>query len=970
MRRLFRRSLFSVLFLIPLIAVLQVPVFIGGAALGTYLVYSRDLPKIPQLASYQPRTVSTFFADDGTVIGTFYKQKRFVVDLEQMPTHVVNAFLGAEDSRFYEHSGVYWPGIARAVLTNLKASMNGGRGVQGGSTITMQVTRHFLLTRERRISRKIKEMLLASELERIWGKKKILHVYLNEIYLGEGCYGVDAAARGYFGKPVEHLTVAEAALIAGLVASPARYNPFKSEKLARHRQVTVLQRMLRAGFITKEQYDQAKNETLVFRRETVRPFDLVPDFAEAVRRYIVSKYGEDKLYNEGLKVFTTCKIDFQQKALDAMTKGLNEIKARQKYLAILRTIPNEQISELLQGRKTPSLVEDNLYQGVVVKVVRGKPETDLQVALSKKVVGWVRVPPSEAMAYKVGHVLALRFDKFVDDAPFFRLDKDPKLQGALVLIENKTGYVRALVGGSSGEHFQFNRATQARRQPGSAFKPIIYSAAIEKKSYTPATIVVDEPVTVDLGARDDEEWEPKNAGGGFLGPVSVRTALELSRNICTVKILMDVGIDPVIELARKMGVTSPLGRNLSLSLGSSEMSLYEITSAYTVFPNAGVYVQPVLVKRIEDRLGNVLEDNTKLPVLDPSEMPQPIPRQEFRDLVGDAPLKDDETGLVKPKVAAPEKSPNPSPNKEGDECSQRGDVPRSRVRPALSAQTSYIITSMLQGGLVRGTGAGIRKILNRKDLAGKTGTTNNSTDTWFIGFNPEYTAGVWVGFDEKRPIGKREAGGRTALPIWGYLMKAVLEKVPEREFPVPPDIVFEEMTTYVGSPKQGFMPGTVTEPVYEPMIGLTLVMNPDDLKEYGTALISGSHAPAGGDPSSAFGGPYSQSLTPIYPQYQAPYPPPQSPEGGTVAPQPGVPRGQQAPGPYGYWGRSNQPPAYSGPPPVYLPDSSPGAQSPPRQGGPDQEQHSGASFPPQLPRFPDVEQEQDVQPYYPERVPR
>jgi membrane carboxypeptidase/penicillin-binding protein len=584
------------------------------------------------------------------------------------------------------------------------------------------------------------------------------------------------------------------------------------------------------------------------------------------------------------------------------------------------------------------------------------------------VVGWVRLSSSEAQAYKIGQVLALRFDKFVDEAPTFTLDKDPKLQGALVLIENKTGYVRALVGGSSGEHFQFNRATQAQRQPGSAFKPIIYSAAIEKKSYTPATIVVDEPVTVDLGDREDEEWEPKNAGGGFLGPVSVRTALELSRNICTIKILMDVGIDPVIDLARKMGVTSPLGRNLSLSLGTSEMSLYEITSAYTVFPNGGVYVRPVLVKRIEDRFGNVLEDNTKIPVLDPSEMPLPTPRKEFRDLVGDAPLTE-AGGLVKPKIASAQDSPAPVHNNDGEGHPKQGEASTSRVHAALSAQTSYIMTSMLQGGLVRGTGAGIRKILNRKDLAGK-----KAMDTWFIGFNPDYTAGVWVGFDEKRPIGKREAGGRTALPIWGYLMKDILEKVPEREFPVPPDIVFEQMTTYVGSPKQGFVPGTVTEPVYEPMIGLTLVMNPDDLKEYGTALISGYNVPVGSEPSpsSPAGSPNGQPLNPFYPQYQAPYPPRQSPGGAPGSPQPIVRYGQQVPDPRGPWGSSNQyqPPAHSSPPPAYPPQSSPGVQSFPQQDGKLHEQPSAVSVSPQPPRLPDVEQQPQMRPYYPEQEPR
>jgi penicillin-binding protein 1A len=571
--------LFNLFFLIPLVLLVEIPIFCAGVALAAYLIYSNDLPQIPHLAVYRPRTVSTFYSDDGTVIGVFYKQKRFVVDLEQIRPHVMNAFLAAEDSRFYEHSGVDWQGFARAAVVNLKY----GRIVQGGSTITMQVARNLFLTRERRLSRKIKEILLAYELERLWGKKKILYIYLNEIYLGEGCYGVEAAARGYFDKPVEQLNVPEAALIAGLVASPSKYNPFKSGKLARGRQLTVLGRMLTKGFISEAEYEKAKQLKVAIKKDDTKPFDLVPDFAEAVRRYIVRKYGEKRLYNEGLKVFTTCRVEYQRMAHEALVKGLKEIRGRQKNLAILRTLPKDQIAERLRKRSVPELKEGKIYQGVIVKIGRLKNQTELHVALSKSVRGRVRIPKSEASPYKVGQVLALRFDKFADEKAMFALDNDPTLEGALVCIENRTGYVRALVGGASMEHFKFNRATQGKRQPGSAFKPIIYAVAIEKRGYSPATIIVDEPVEVDL-EHTDELWSPKNAGGNFLGPISLRSALELSRNICTIKVLMDTKFDPVIEMAHKMGISSPLGHNLSLSLGTSGMSLYEMTSAYTVFP--------------------------------------------------------------------------------------------------------------------------------------------------------------------------------------------------------------------------------------------------------------------------------------------------------------------------------------------------------------------------------------------------
>jgi len=836
------KTAFIVLFVIPIFLLVEIPIFLAGVSLGAYAVYSRNLPQIPELRRYQPRTVSTFYSDDGTVIGIFYRQKRFVVDLEQMPTHVINAFLAAEDSRFFQHSGVDWIGIARAAVRNLRA----GKITQGGSTITMQVTRNFLLTRKKRISRKSKEIILASRLEKTWGKKRILHIYLNEIYLGEGCYGVEAAARNYFDKPVEHITIGEAALIAGLVASPARYNPFKSMELAKTRQEIVLDNMLRAGFITREQFDGASKETPLFRKEMPRPFDLVPDFAEAVRRHIIDKYGADSLYNQGLKVFTTCRIDYQKKAVEAVEKGLQEIKARHKHFAIIGSVPVEEIPELLERRSTPVLTEGKLYQAVVTRVRTRKKRTDLYLALSAELSGRVRLD-RPTTAYREGHVLAVRFERFAGKIPYFVLDDSPKIQGALVAMENRTGYVRALVGGASREHFKFNRATQAKRQPGSAFKPLIYAAAIEKKSYSPATIIVDEPIVVDLEQKD-EEWEPRNSGGDFLGPISLRRALELSRNICTVKILMDVTFDPVIELAKKMGISSELGRNLSLSLGTSEVTLFELTSAYTVFPNSGVYLQPILIKRVEDRFGNVLEDNTDVPVLEAGKTPRPVPRDEFR--TGDA------TGVREPEGPR-RKNPSTRPSRKSRKSVQtvpgrktgletgtraadgNGEaglpaLPRSEprsVKPALSPQTAYIMTDLLQGGVKAGTSARMRRYLNRKDLAGKTGTTNNAEDAWFIGFTPDYTTGVWVGFDEKRPLGWTEEGGRAALPIWGYFMREVLKKHPEKEFPVPPAITFTHMITYAGNKRTGFVPKTVREPVYSPFVGKTLVLSPLDPPE-------------------------------------------------------------------------------------------------------------------------------------------
>jgi len=351
---------------------------------------------------------------------------------------------------------------------------------------------------------------------------------------------------------------------------------------------------------------------------------------------------------------------------------------------------------------------------------------------------------------------------------------------------------------------------------------------------------VDEQIEVEL-EREDEIWEPRNAGGNFLGPLSLRRALELSRNICTIKILMDVGFDPVIQMARSMGITSALGRNISLSLGTSEVSLFQLTSAYTVFPNSGIHVDPVLVKRIEDRYGNVLEDNTEIPLLDNSEIPRPVPREEFRTVptanTGPQNYQEaEDDSMPTDEPANPQaRQRNDRPKQKASQAVARADgtstQPSKRVSAAMSPQTAYIMTSILQGGVKVGTGARMVKYVQRKDLAGKTGTTNNAEDTWFIGFNPEFTAGVWVGFDEKRPLGSREEGARAALPVWGYFMREVLKNRPEKEFPVPPDITFKEMLTFAGSPTEGFSPMPVREPVYTPFAGKTLVLCPIDTPE-------------------------------------------------------------------------------------------------------------------------------------------
>ncbi len=842
---------------VPVLAVPAALCFLAGGVLGAVIGYSARLPEIPELAKYRPKTVSTFYSDGGTVIGIFYKQKRFVVPLKRIPFHVSHAFIAAEDRRFFQHAGVDWKGISRAAYKNAMAL----NVHQGASTITQQVARHVMLSKDRKISRKVKEMLLARKIEKLWGKRKILHVYLNEIYLANQCYGIEAASRTYFDKHVEQLNVAEAALLAGIVPSPSRYNPFTSRKMSIIKQRLVLGNMLKSGVISKAQYEKALSERLKFRTKADRPFDIVPDFTEAVRRYVIKKYGALRLYQEGLKVYTTCRLGDQHRAFKALNKGLDEIKDREKRHIILRKIETKDIAGFLAGRSLHELSVGREYQGVVTRVAKSSKRTRLHVSLDKRISGYVELP-GRTSAYRVGQLLSLKFEKYENSALVFVPAQDPPLQGALVCIENGTGFVRALVGGSSRDHFQFNRATQAMRQPGSIFKPIIYAAALEQFGYTPATVIVDEPVVIEMKGRK-EEWAPNNADRSFLGPISLRRALEDSRNICTIKILMDVGLDPVIRLAERMGIRSKLDRNLSLCLGTSETSLLDLTSAYTVFPNGGVYLEPVLVKKIEDRYGNILEDNTRILKLGKGLLPVPSYREEPgriavapHDLKGLRNTQAPDVECPSPDDPLPERpaekvSAGKSPTAEKQPASPKTPrvpatcppAPPRPERPALSPQTAYIMTTLLQGVVRRGTGAGLSKYVKRRDLCGKTGTTNDLADAWFIGYNRKYTTGVWVGFDDNRPLGRKETGARAALPVWGYFMNGMLDGIPPGKYPVPEKLVRRSMPTVVFDKETGPFIGNVVEPMYAPLSGKALAVSPlDSLEAVQVALAEAAES--------------------------------------------------------------------------------------------------------------------------------
>ncbi|RLB07896.1 MAG: penicillin-binding protein [Deltaproteobacteria bacterium] len=755
----------AVLMIIPCLALACLLV-----GVGTYLYFSFTLPPIKSLEDYKPSIITQVFSDDGELIGEFYREYRIVVPIERIPKILSQAFVAAEDAKFYQHKGISYLGILRAIAKNIMA----GRIIQGGSTITQQVVRSLLLTRERTLSRKIREILLAHRIEKYLTKEEILYIYLNQIYLGHGNYGVEAAARDYFGKGVEELNLAEAALLAGLPRAPEKYSPLHHLPQAKKRQAYVLGRMVEDGYITKEEAEQAYQAPLEIKARKNKYLNVAPYFTEFIRMYLQEKYGEDLLYNQGLRVYTTLDLKMQQAAQEALQKGLRALDKRQGYRGPDMVLKKDEIAAFCQEMakkllKSPITV-GKTYLGVVTGISKAKKRVWVRIGevrgyIPFETMRWARSPNPEvdykaailkdpSGVLKVGYVIQTKVKDILPKGLLkLELEQEPEVQGAILSIELPTGYVRAMVGGRNFLQSQFNRALQAHRQPGSAFKPIIYAAALDK-GFTPASIIIDSPV-IYYDALKGDNWKPKNFEERFYGPTTLRTALTHSRNVVTIKLLRDIGIPYAIEYARKLGIESPLAPNLSLALGSSEVTLLELVRAYAVFAARGHLIKPIFIKKILDRDGNILEEN------------HPLPLEED--------LKTEEGDIVEEDL-------------KGE---QEGFYPQ-----VISAQTSYIMTNLLEGVIKNGTGWRARGL--GRPCAGKTGTTNEYTDAWFVGYTPDLITGVWVGFDEKKPLGRFETGSRAASPIWVSFMKKALEAKPVKNFPIPEGIVFAKIDPTTG----------------------------------------------------------------------------------------------------------------------------------------------------------------------------
>ena len=723
------------------------------AGLGVYLYLSSNLPQISSLTEYHPPIITTVYSDDGRKIAEFFEERRIIKPLEEIPQGLINAFIAAEDSRFYKHKGIDFYSIIRAFFKNLEA----GTIVQGGSTITQQVTKSFLLTPEKSYTRKLKEAILAYRIDKAFNKTEILYLYLNQIYLGHGAYGVEAAAENYFGKSAKDLNLAECAILAGLPQAPSKYSPFRFPERAKQRQIYVLNRMVDEGYITNIEATEAINTPVEIKPRRNWYIEEIPYYTEQVRRYVEEKYGRDMLYNQGLKIYTAANIEMQKIAEEEVEKGLYELDKRQGFRGPEKHLAPEDIeafSKTVQsGLEDHPLEVGQTLKGVVIKVDDSQKLVTVRIGnalgqIAVEDMEWARKPdpevayfetkiklPSEAL--HVGDVILVKVKAKMKEADLWQLalEQEPAAQAALLCLEAETGFVKVIVGGRDFRDSQFNRAFQSRRQPGSAFKPIIYSAALDKqfdepdKFYTPATVIIDSPIVFEDEERDFT-WKPRNYKERFFGPTLMRDALAKSRNVVTIKILQDIGVEYAIEYAKKLGINSDLSNNLSIALGSSGVSLLELTKAYSVFANQGYLIEPVFIVKIEDRDGNVLEE------------------------------------------MAPE-----------------------RIK-VIEKTTAYLMTHMLEGVVKYGTAWRI-KALNRP-VAGKTGTTNNLFDAWFIGYSPQYIAGTWVGFDDEAPLGKAETGSRAASPIWLGFMTRILENKPLKVFEVPEGVVFTKIDAETG----------------------------------------------------------------------------------------------------------------------------------------------------------------------------
>ena len=782
-----------------------------GAAAGLLWHFSKDLPDYSQLQDYEPPVMTRVHAGDGALVAEYATQRRLYIPIQAVPKMVINAFLAAEDKNFYEHNGLDFTGIVRAGLLYVQ-TYGSGRRPQGASTITQQVAKNFLLTNEVSLQRKVKEALLSLKIERAYSKDKILELYLNEIYLGLSAYGIAAASLIYFDKSVHELTVPEAAYLAALPKAPSQLNPFRARDRALERRNYVLDQLASMGTIKAADAEKFKKDPLnVTNRPTGAHIFAAEYFAEEVRRWIYEKYGEKTLYEGGLSVRTTLDPKLQVMARKALVDGLVKFDETQGWRGPVTKLVaagdwGQKLAEVKQLNDiAPWRLAVVLETGDQLARIGLYPARDAGGALTKDRptgivpldgVKWAkptegpikgRVPAKVSQILDVGDVVYV--DPLNKEFSTWRLRQPPEISGAIVVMDPATGRVLAMVGGFSYDQSQFNRATQAMRQPGSSFKPFVYATALDN-GYTPSTLVMDGPVEIDQGPGQPP-WRPENySAGKYNGPSTLRYGIEQSRNTMTVRLAQDVGMPLIVEYARRFGVYDNLPAYLSFSLGAGETTVLRMVTAYSMFDNGGKRIIPTFIDRIQDRYGrNVYKHD----------------QRECRECKADKWKDQPEPSLI------------------------------DRREQVIDPMTAYQITSIMEGVVQRGTATVLRAV--GKPLAGKTGTTNDEKDVWFVGFSPDLAVGVYLGYDKPKHIGNRATGGGLAAPIVGEFLKVALADKPAVPFRVPSGIKLIRVDAKTGmraGPGEGrvileaFKPGTAPPDAYS-VIGLS----PDQPQEPG-----------------------------------------------------------------------------------------------------------------------------------------